>query len=301
MRRAWVIVAVLAGALCVPGSAFAVDHVSLFVSPSAVAGHPGWRLSASVPAREFTRGEIVGVSLRRGVESHDLRGTARSATSVAFDGTRGTWRLTLGSSVAVKMTIALSAPARPVGRSFGCRGGFMQAPVTLRGRFALRTGTRLFGTIRRSRLAGTIVFNFGGSPDCSPLPAVCSPSTRLIASRGGDSLNAARDGGGYLGVSVRQEVRGGAWYHRLELTGFDPLTVSESSVAVRAPAGLPLSGSGTFTPSRTVGADSCGVTTVEGTLTGTFRARFAGWPSRTLVFGPSGFATFASSGARSSG
>jgi hypothetical protein len=33
MRRAWVTVAALAGALCVPGTAFAVDHVSLFVSP----------------------------------------------------------------------------------------------------------------------------------------------------------------------------------------------------------------------------------------------------------------------------
>jgi len=89
MRRAWVIVAVLAGALCVPGTAFAVDHVSLFVSPSAVAGHPGWRLSASVPAREATGGEIVGVSLRRGAESHDLRGVARRTRTVAFDGRRG--------------------------------------------------------------------------------------------------------------------------------------------------------------------------------------------------------------------
>jgi hypothetical protein len=300
MRRVPVIVASV-GALCVPAPAFAVDHVSLYVSPSALAGHPGWRVSATVPAREFTRGEIVGVSLRRGVESHDLRGAARSSSSVAFDGRRGTWRVDVGSSLAVRMTIVSSAPPRPVGRSFDCRGGFMQAPVTLQGRFTVRTGTPFFGTIRRSRLAGTIVFNTGGSLDCSPLPTVCAPSTRLIASRGGDSLNATPDGGGYLGASLRQAVRGGAWYHRLELTGFDPLTVSGSSVAVRVPAGLPLSGSGTFTQTRVVGADSCGIGTVEGTLTGSFRARFTGWPSRTLVFGPSDFATFASSGARSSG
>jgi hypothetical protein len=300
MRRAWVTVAVLAGALCVPGSAFAVDHVSLFVSPSAVAGHPGWRLSASVPAREFTGGEIVGVSLRRGMESHDLRGSARSTSSVAFDGRRGTWRVDVGSRFAVRMTIATSGPARAVGRSFSCRGGFMQAPVTLQGRFVVRTATGFFGTIRRSRLAGTIVFNSSGSLDCSPLPTVCGPSTRFIASRGGDSLNATRDGGGYLGVSLRQEVRGGAWYHRVELTGFDPLAVSGATVSVRAP-GQPLSGSGTFTASRTVGADACGISTVEGTFVGSFRARFTGWPSRTLVFGARDLARFASSEARPSG
>jgi hypothetical protein len=301
VRRAWVTVTVLAGVLAAPGPAFAVDHVSLFVSPAAVAGHPGWRLSASVPAREVTGGEIVGVSLKRGVESHDLRAAARPVSSVAFDGRRGTWRVDVGPSIAVRMTISVRTPAQPVGRSFGCRGGFMQAAVTLRGRFVVRTGMRFFGTIRRSRLAGTIVFNTGGSVDCSPPPTVCAPSTRLIASSGGDSLYATRDGGGYFGVSLRQAVRGGAWYHRLELTGFDPLAVSGSSVAVRVPTGLPLSGSGTFTQTRPVGADSCGIATVEGTLTGSFRARFTGWPSRTLVFGPGDFATFASSEARSSG
>jgi hypothetical protein len=302
MRRAWVTVAALVGALCVPGSALAVDHVSLFVSPSAVAGHPAWRLSASVPAREVTGGEIVGVSLRRGLESHDLRGAARSTSSIAFDSRRGTWRVDVGSSLTVRMTIATSGPARRVGRSFKCRGGFMEAPVVLHGRFVVRTGTWLFGAIRRSRLAGTIVFNTGESLDCTPLPTVCAPSARLLASRSvGDSLSATSDGGGYLGVSLRQPVRGGAWYHRLELTGFDPLTVSGSSVDVRAPAGLPLTGSGTFTPTRAVGADSCGIATAEGTLNGSFRARFTGWPSRTLVFGPRDFARFASSGARPSG
>jgi hypothetical protein len=302
MRRAWVTVAALAGALCVPGTAFAVDHVSLFVSPSAVGGHPGWRLSASVPAREATGGEIVGVTLARGAESHALRGAARSSSSVAFDGRRGTWRATVGSSFVARMTIEPSGPPVPVRQSLGCRGSFVQLPVTLRGRFVVRTATRFFGTIRRSSLKGTVVFNDMGSLDCRPLPTVCAPSTRLIASRGGgDSLNATRDGGGYLGVSLRQEVRGGAWYHRVELTGFDPLAVSGPSVAVRAPAGQPVSGSGIFTESRTVGADACGISTVKGTFVGSFRARFTGWPSRTLVFAPSDVARFASSGARPSG
>lgn len=301
MRRAWVTVAVLAGALCVPGSAFAVDHVSLFVSPSAVGGHPGWRLSASVPAREFTGGEIVGISLKRGVESHDLRSAARPTSSMAFDGRRGTWRATVGSSLVARMTIEPSGPPVRVRQSFGCRGSFVQLPVTLRGRFVVRTATRFFGTIRRSSLKGTVVFNDGGSLDCRPLPTVCAPSARLIASRGGDSLNAARDGGGYLGVSLRQAVRGGAWYHRVELAGFDPLAASGATVAVRAPPGQRLSGSGTFTESRTVGADACGISTVEGTFVGSFRARFTGWRSRTLVFGPSDLARFASSGARPSG
>ena len=243
-----------------------------FVSPSAVAGHPGWRLSASVPAREFTRGEIVGVSLERGVESHDLRGGARSVSSVAFDGRRGTWRVDVGSSLAVRMTIAPSAPARPLGRSFDCRGRFMQAPVVLRGRFTVRTGTRFFGTIRRSRLAGTIVFNTGGSLDCSPLPTVCAPSTRLIASRGGDSLNATRDGGGYLGVSLQQAVRGAAWYHRLEFRASTRSRCRDraSPFAFPRPAALR---ERDVHGDPDVGADSCGIETVEGTLTGSFRAR----------------------------
>jgi hypothetical protein len=193
------------------------------------------------------------------------------------------------------MAIASTTPPRPVGLSFGCRGGFMQVPVTLAGRFVVRTGTRSFGTIRRSTLRGTVVFNSGGSLDCSPRPASCAPSTRLIASRAGDSLHASRDGGGYLGVSVRQAVRGGAWYHRLELTGFDPLAVSGATVVVRAPAGLPLTGSGTFTPASSGGVDACGVATTAGTFVGSFRARFTGWPSRSLSFGAGAPATFASS------
>jgi hypothetical protein len=301
MRRVWVTVAVLAGVFAAPAPASAVDHVSLFVSPSALGGHPGWRLSASVPAREATGGEIVGVTLARGVEAHALRGAARSSSSVAFDGRRGTWRATVGSSFVTRMTIEPSGPPVPVRESLGCRGSFVQLPVTLRGRFVVRTATRFFGTIRRSSLKGTVVFNDMGSLDCRPLPTVCAPSTRLIASRGGDSLNATRDGGGYLGVSLRQAVRGGAWYHRVELLGFDPFAVSGASVAVRAPAGQPVSGSGNFTESRTIGVDACGISTVDGTFVGSFHVQFTGWPSRTLVFGPSDVARFASSGARPSG
>ncbi len=306
MRRAWFTVAAVVGALVAPASAAAVDHVSLFVSPSALGG--GWNVSASVPAHEFTGGEIVGVTLRRtgrATESHDLRANARSTSTVSFNGTRGTWRVAgqVGSSLTVHMTIAPSGPARPVAQSFGCRGGFVQLPVTLRGRFAVRTGTRFFGTIRRSRLAGTIVFNDGGGLDCSAPPTVCSPSTQLRAFRGLHGLTASPDGDGYLAVSFRQAVRGGAWYHRLELTGLDPLAFAGSTVMVRAPAGLPLAGAGTFTPGRTVESvvGSCGVATTTGTFAGSFRARFTGWPSRTLVFGASDAATFATSGARSSG
>jgi hypothetical protein len=294
MRRAWVTITVLAGALCAPGSAFAVDHVSLFVSSSAVPGHPGWRISASVPAHEFTGGEIVGVSLHRGAESHDLRGAARPTSSVAFDGRRGTWRVRLGASLQVSMAIAARAPTRPVGQSFGCRGAFVQVPVTLSGRFVVRTGTRFFGAIRRATLRGTVFFNQGGTVDCTPQPTTCAPSTRLIASAGAGSLHASRDSGGYLGVSARQAVSGGAWYHRLELTGFDPLAVSAPTVSVRSPAGGPLTGSGTFTQTRTTGADSCGITTTAGTFSGSFRARFTAWPTRTLMFGGS-VATFVSS------
>jgi hypothetical protein len=299
-------VAAIAGALVAPASAAAVDHVSLFVSPSALGR--GWNVSASVPAREFTGGEIVGVTLRRtgrATESHDLRANARSTSTVSFDGMRGTWRVAdqLGSSLTVTMTIAPSGRARPVGQSFGCRGRFVQLPVTLRGRFAVRTGTRFFGTIRRSRLAGTIVFNDGGSLDCSAPPTVCSPSTQLRAFRGLHGLTASPDADGYLAVSFRQAVRGGAWYHRLELTGFDPLAFAGSTVTVRAPAGLPLAGAGAFTPGRTVESvvGSCGVATTTGAFAGSFRARFTGWPSRTLVFGASDAATFATSGARPSG
>ena len=126
--RTALLVAAVGAALAVPGNAAAVDHVTLFVSPTTLS-QPGWKLSAAVvgPTERSAR-ETFGISLTRklgngrGEEQHGLR--AAPAGTVSFDGRNGRWRARFGTVVAIGMTLTATGPARELGESQGCRGAF---------------------------------------------------------------------------------------------------------------------------------------------------------------------------------
>jgi hypothetical protein len=291
---------VVAGALALPAPALAIDHVSLFVSPSAL-DKPGWRLTASVPAPERLGGEIVGVTLRRAFldgraeERHALRASVRTVRTVSFDGRRGRWNVRdyLGPVLNANMRIVATGAARPRNDPFGCRGAFVQVPVVLRGTFALRTGTAFFGTVRRVRLRGVVIFNSGGPVDCTPPSStLCTPSTALTAwnADSTQTVTATPNASGWLSLGFRDPagttpVANSAWYHWMSVSQFDPLTGQLPTLELRAPSTLPIAGTGTFTAGETSESQSgpCQTTTVKGTFTGTFRARFAGWGMREVA------------------
>jgi hypothetical protein len=297
MRPWGVPVLAVAGALALPAPASAVDHVSLFVSPSALAAGPGWRLSASVPANEFVGRNALAITLLRSppsgvLERHQLIARLPTAT-VSFNGRRGRWnvRNQLGPVLSANMAIVAMGAASPLERYLECSGAFAQVPVALRGTLVLRTQTTFFGTIRRVRLRGTVVFNRGGPVACERTTSVCMPTTWFDAwtADGLAALYATPAAGGTLSLRFREQLRLATgvtadWYHVLSLTRFSPLSGTLPRLDVRAPAALPLTGAGSFTAGEatetTLGP--CRVTRVQGTFTGSFRARFAGWGVRTL-------------------
>ena len=310
-RRTALLIAAVGAALVVPGNAAAVDHVTLFVSPTKLS-QSGWKLSAAVVgATSPGARETFGLSLTRtlgngrGEEQHGLR--AAPSGTVSFDGRSGRWAARFGTIVAIGMIVTATGQAREVGESLGCRGAFATVPVRLRGKFVLRTGTSFFGTIRRLELAGAVTFNRGGAVDCAaPAVGICSPSSVLTAARQESAGPAATlllspDAGGWLTLSFAD--RGGAlpagvtWYHvmRSERLGFDPLSGRPPSIAVDLPSALAVQGSGTFTATETSTdtRGACRRVAAKGTFTGSFRTRFAGWGARTAAFGRSGSASFA--------
>ena len=149
-----------------------------------------------------------------------------------------------------------------------------------------------------------MTFNRGGPVDCTPAAVEsCSPSTVLTAARQAPAGPAATllvspDAGGWMTLSFAD--RGGslpagtAWYHvmRLERLGFDPLSGDPPSLDVRLPGPLAVQGDGRFTATETstTTRGGCRSTGAEGTLTGSFRTRFAGWGAKTAVFGAAGSA-----------
>ena len=309
--RIALLVAAVGAALAAPGTAAAIDHVTLYVAPTTLS-QPGWKLSAAVVGPTARAGrETFGITLTRkfgngrGDEQHGLR--AAPTGTVSFDGRSGRWRARFGTVVAIGMTLTASGPAREIAESQGCRGAFATVPVRLRGSFVLRTGTSFFGTIRRLALAGSVTFNRGGPVDCSaPAFQICSPSSVLTVVRQGPAGPAATlllspDAGGWLTLSFAD--RGGTlpagttWYHvlRAERLGFDPLAGRPPSIAVDLPAALAVQGSGRFAATETTTATrgECRRVTTTGIFTGSFRARFAGWGARTVAFGRSELASFA--------
>jgi hypothetical protein len=288
----------LAGALALPAPALAVDHMSLFVYPSALGAGSGWRLTANVPAPEFAGGELVGATLTRRFrngeveERHALRATT-VIRSVSFDGRRGRWNLRnqLGTVLTVNMAIRATGPTQPLAQYRECAGAFAQVPVALTGTFVLRTGTTFFSTIRRARLRGLVVFNRTGPVACGQPSAVCTPVTWLSATTPdiAASLYASPDARGSVGLTFREpigdEAGAPAWYHGLTVSGLGPVTGSPPTVDVRVPPSFPLAGGGTFTAgeSSETTSGACRVTRVRGTFAGTFQARFAGWGPMSLT------------------
>ena len=152
-RRTALLVAAVGAALVVPRNAAAVDHVTLFISPTKLSPS-GWKLSAAVVGATAPGArETFGISLTRklgngrGEEQHGLR--AAPTGTVSFDGRSGRWAARFGTVVAIGMTVTAIGQTKDVGESLGCRGAFATVPVRLRGSFVLRTGTSFFGTIRR--------------------------------------------------------------------------------------------------------------------------------------------------------
>jgi hypothetical protein len=302
--RPWGVASVLAaaGALALPAPALAVDHVSLFVFPSKLGGAEGWRLSASVPAPEFQGGEILGVTLTRSFlngraeEKHALRATMPVPT-VSFDGRRGRWNIRnqLGPALSVNLAIRARGAAQPLTQYRECTGAFAQVPVALNGRLVLRTQTAFFGTIRRVRLRGVVIFNRGGPVVCTrtaTTTTACMPSTSLSAWTPDSSatLYATSDRTGTLILTFREPIEspsspGPVWYHLLTVTGFAPLVGALPTLQVGVPPSFPLTGNGTFTggESGETTAGPCRLTRMRGAFTGSFRTRFAGWGVRTLT------------------
>lgn len=291
---------VLAGALAAPGSAYAIDHVTLQVNPTSLRGKPGWQLTPGyAPGPEFFGGtEIVGVTLRRkfrngaAEEVHGLRQSLGTRT-FSFDGRRGTWRSQrlLGDVLTVNMTVTATGAERPVPGFLSCRGDFVAVPVILRGTYVLRTKTRYFGTIRRTQFRGLVTYNGGGAPDCTASPVmICTGWTQFSAQnqRGdGDAVSVfAEAATTSLTLAFREPVGrvGPVWYHWMLLTGFNPLVGELPTFEVRLPASMPITGSGTFTAGQSSESSvgPCRTTDVRGTFTGTFRTRFTGWGLRTL-------------------
>jgi hypothetical protein len=316
----------LLATLALPGPAYAVDHVVLFVSPTSVAAAPtvkskhgkprpnplaAWRLSAAVVgATSPGASEIFGISLRRlfmnghAEELHGFR--AAPARTVTFDGQRGRWEARFGIQLTVSMDVMATGVPQPIAESQGCRGALAEVPVELRGTFVLRTGTKFFKTIRRARLVGRVTFNAGGPVDCTQQPAEsCAGSSVLSASHLVSSFPAATllmspDAIGWMTLSFADRraaaVDGVTWYHvmRFESLGFNPLSGQLPILVARTPARLPIQGSGTFTAQRasTETSGPCRRVSASGAFTGTFRTRFAGWGTRTVRFDTGDYAAY---------
>ena len=289
MRRVTLLAIVAAFGL--PSSASAADYIALTVSPTRFA--PGWTLSATVTNGSFSRGdEIVGLTLRRsflrgrGEELHSLKAHPDRST-ISFDGRRGRWAARLGTAAAVDLAIEPAGPPVAVEEAWGCRGAFVRVPVRLRGTLALRTGTRFFKTIQRSRLAGFVTID-NGPVDCnSPASSACEPSLTLQAgSLEGSVLASSRR----LGLQFRDPVSGAragsvAWYHVLAVSGYDALAAgTPPAVHVAAPIRGGIAFAGQATTESSSGA--CRTTSTTGSATGTLRTTFTGWGARSLRLQP---------------
>ena len=326
-RRRVVFIVVVGAALALPARGYAVAHVVLDVSPARVAppvrakaskqerarvqALAPWRLDGRIVGSDFYRpgdAEIFGVTLRRsfqggrGQELHAFRAAPKE--TVTFDGQRGRWEARFGNSLTIRMEILATGPAQPSDSPLPCRGVFTRVPVRLRGMFVLRTGTKLFKTIRRATLAGTVSFDSVGGADCTPLPvSSCNSSRTLSVSHRFSSTSEAAllmspDEHGWTTLSFADRAAastaGHTWYHVMYALGANPLSGQLPTLGAALPSSLPIQGSGTFTAQRTATETQggCRATTATGTFQGTFRARFAGWGMRTMRASPTDFARY---------
>jgi hypothetical protein len=296
MRRVTLLLVVATFGL--PSTAPAADYVALTINPTQVA--PGWTLSATVTNGSFSRGdEIAGITMKRtflsgrGEELHALRAHPKR-TTISFDGTGGRWAAKSAFGAAATVDLAIKATGAPtaVEDAWGCRGAFLRIPVRLTGTLALRTGTRFFKTIRRTRLAGFVTID-GGSVSCElPQTTACEASSRLHAGKLEASLLASSR---RLGIQFRDAVgSSAAWYHVLAVSGYDVFAGQPADLTVAGPSVPAIRGSAHFSgqTSKETTSGACRTTSTSGSATGSFRVSFAGWGARTLRLQPGAGATF---------
>jgi hypothetical protein len=321
-RRGIVLIVAVGVALAVPAPAYAVDHLVLDISPTRVATAVSakaskqerarvkalapWRLHGRVVGRDFYRpgdAEIFGVTLSRsfpagrGDELHAFRAAPRQ--TVTFDGQSGRWEARFGNALTLRMEIEATRAQESSDPPLPCLGSFAKVPVTLRGTFVLRTGTKFFRTVRRVRLTGLMTFAPTGPVDCMPVVpgSACGRSTTLslshrLSGTSDAALLMSPDENGWTTLSVADRsaasAAGYTWYHVMYALGFNPLSGQLPTIAARLASPLPIQGSGMFTARQTSTETNgaCSAVTTAGTFTGLFRARFAGWGARSIRFDP---------------
>jgi hypothetical protein len=325
-RRSAVLVVAVGAALALPARGLALDHIVLDISPTRIAtpvsakaskqerarvkALAAWRLDGRVVGRDFYRfgdAEIFGVTLSRsfpngrGDELHAFRAAPKQ--TLTFDGQRGRWEARFGNALTLSMEIVGRGVPQPTDPPLPCRGVFAKVPVTLRGAFVLRTGTKFFRTVRRVTLTGSVSFAPAGPVDCTPPSLVCGRSSTLSLSHRFSSTSDATllmspDENGWTTLSFADRraasSAGYTWYHVMYALGSNPLSGQLPTIAARLASPLPIQGSGTFrarqTSTETNGACSSVVTT--GTFDGTFRARFVGWGMRSVSLNPADHARY---------
>ena len=320
-RRSIVLIVAVGAALAVPARAYAVDHLVLDISPTRVAAPVSakasnqerarvqalapWRLHGRVVGRDFYRfgdPEIFGVTLSRSFPSgrgHELHAfRAAPVQTVTFDGLRGRWEARFGNALTLRMEIAATGAEQPSEPPLPCRGAFAKVPVSLRGSFVLRTGTKFFRTVRRVTLTGLMTFAPTGLVDCTPLlsPGCSRSSTLSLSHRESGTSDAtllmSPDENGWTTLSFADRIAassaGYTWYHVMYALGSNPLSGQLPTIAARLASPLPIQGSGTFKAQQTSTEmnGACSAVTTAGTFTGLFRARFAGWGARSVRFSP---------------
>ena len=277
MRRLTILLA-FAAFLTAPACADAADYVYLSLDKVRLAS--GWTLSGAVSGRDYSPGartEVVGVTLSKRVaaqatERHALR-LHPARDTVSFDGARGRWRLST-AALSVDLKVSARGEADPVDDWLGCRGALERRAVSLEGTFVLRTGKAPFGTVRKARFTGTVVYARGDAIHCGAAAAGCEADAWLSASGGQHflSVNPARR---TLTLTFLER----AWYHILERS---QITVSGGLPAIGV--AVPGLGSVAFSAGQTTERVSggCREATTEGTLSGALTVRFAGWGERTF-------------------
>jgi hypothetical protein len=321
-RRGIVLIVAVGAALAVPARAHAGDHLVLDISPTRVATAVSakaskqerarvkalapWRLHGRVVGRDFYRpgdAEIFGVTLSRsfpagrGDELHAFRAAPKQ--TVTFDGQSGRWEARFGNALTLRMEIEATRAQESSDPPLPCLGSFAKVPVTLRGTFVLRTGTKFFRTVRRVRLTGLMTFAPTGPVDCMPVVpgSACGRSTTLslshrLSGTSDAALLMSPDENGWTTLSVADRsaasAAGYTWYHVMYALGFNPLSGQLPTIAARLASPLPIQGSGMFTARQTSTETNgaCSAVTTAGTFTGLFRARFAGWGARSIRFDP---------------
>jgi hypothetical protein len=154
-------------------------------------------------------------------------------------------------------------------------------------------------------LTGLMTFAPPGHVDCTPVvPAsACGRSTTLslshrLSGTSDAALLMSPDENGWTTLSVADRsatsASGYTWYHVMYALGFNPLSGQLPTIAARLASPLPIQGSGTFTARRTSTETNgaCSAVTTAGTFTGLFRARFAGWGTRSVRFNPADTARY---------